>query len=1160
MSSLTVITGLPNSGKTTRLLARYRALLAENCPGAALWIAPTWRTAAAVRKRLLDAGLEGCFSPGVMTFDQFAETILHLVPEPIRPLSRLMKRHLVRQLIEDGRAEGRLTYFAPIAATGGLVDLVCDLIGELKRLEIWPEQFQAACAARGLSEKDRELLDIYQGYQQGLLEHHLYDAEGRFWSARDWLKKTWSANDSLPVSQIPWAKLRVVMVDGFTDFTRTQYEILGILAQRVEEMWISLPWEATPARGDLFHKPRKTLTELARRHPDLKRQDLPRPEPSPWPAMTHLEAALFGNPRHAQAAADTSGLEVLAAASQLGEIELIAARIKRLLVDGDPLGGEEGDRSMFSDRVEPVNHADSPKNGPVPARPVGGGRPVGADEIAVVFRQPQDRGGLVGEVFAARGIPVAFESGPLLARAPVVLALTTLLRLVVDDWPLNVLPVVLGSSYFRPAWPEWLEGKALAASDRMIRHLQVREGRQPLLQRLEVLARRESEVPVADAPEQQSARARTGGASGTPGSGTRDAAVAAALLGRLAAALDELPERATLAAWGQAWQRLAEQTGLLRTVQSDDPAAFEIADAAAWNCLQEALRESDQLARALGRESPELDRRAALAALMDLAGSQRMKSPGNDAGRVRILSAASVRGLKVPYLFLAGLCEKSFPSPEREDRLYSEADYQRLIEHGLPLVPRLERNAAEMLLFYEAVTRATRRLYLSYPALDDAAQPLSPSPYLKEVEQACGPGRIARTESSDLSPVPADDEPLSAAEFRVKAVATALDGDLALLAGLLQDERGGGHGVADGVVAGLLLSAQRQDRTSFSVAEGLLTSPVAERRLAADFSAERIFSATELEQYAACPYRYFLAKVLKAQPLEELELEVDYLERGRLAHALMAAFHRHVNQACGEPTSPATLSAEEYQQLLDQAMAEVLDPTASDGLGEVDRRLLLRWMADYRGQHQRYDAEWQTFQAPLRPEFFEVSFGQSLRGNGRPSTIEPLQLCCGEQTILIAGRIDRIDTGRVAGEVVFNVLDYKTGGAVRFSVEAVARGVALQLPLYALAVAEVVLADRDCVPWQAGYWYLSDNGFKPKQALKMYHEAAGGLEPDAAWEAMRALLAKTVAGLVRGMRGGQFPVWSNDPHCTGYCEYATVCRINQIRSLEKVWLPPVNKD
>ena len=119
-----------------------------------------------------------------MTFEQFAETILQQAPEPIRPISRFMKHHLIRQLIEERRAAGQLQHFKSIASTGGLVELVGELIGELKRLEIWPEDFERACAARGVARKDRELLDLYTAYQQLLREHQLYDAEGRFWSAR----------------------------------------------------------------------------------------------------------------------------------------------------------------------------------------------------------------------------------------------------------------------------------------------------------------------------------------------------------------------------------------------------------------------------------------------------------------------------------------------------------------------------------------------------------------------------------------------------------------------------------------------------------------------------------------------------------------------------------------------------------------------------------------------------------------------------------------------------------------------------------------------------------------------------------------------------------------------------------------------------------------
>ena len=130
-------------------------------------------------------------------------------------------------------------------------------IRELKRLEIWPEEFARAHGKSG-TKKDRELADLYTRYQERLTQHELYDAQGRFWSARAELRK----------GQVrPFERLRHVFVDGFTDFTRTEHEILEILAGRTESVSISLPLEQDSPRRDLFAKSRQTLEELARRHP-----------------------------------------------------------------------------------------------------------------------------------------------------------------------------------------------------------------------------------------------------------------------------------------------------------------------------------------------------------------------------------------------------------------------------------------------------------------------------------------------------------------------------------------------------------------------------------------------------------------------------------------------------------------------------------------------------------------------------------------------------------------------------------------------------------------------------------------------------------------------------------------------------------------------------
>jgi ATP-dependent helicase/nuclease subunit B len=1124
-AQVTILAGPPHSGKTTHLLDRYRAALAENLPGSALWLAPTHRSAADVRGRLLDGGLGECFSPGVTTFEKFAEAILQTAPEAIQPVGRAMQRQLVRRLIDRQQAGGRLRHFGPIAATGGLVELVCGWIRELKRLEIWPEHFREACRRLGLTDKDRELLEIYEAYQQALREHELYDPEGRFWSARDWLDRCREAARPWPT---PWDRLRLVVADGFTDFTRTQHEILQRLAERVEEVLVSLPLEEGAGREELFGKPRKTLAEFERRfgtpsstgvspvedgahgrdaRATLRVEWHARPERPVWPAMDHLEKALFADPRRRPPPPENiEGIEILAAAGRHGELRTIAARIKELLLSGE-------------------------------ARP---------GDVAVVLRSPSQSASLVREAFGRLGVPVAVEAGEPLGRSPALRALAGLLRLDLDDWPAEGLLAVLRSNYFRPPGIAWND-PAVAATERALRELQVARGRGELLGELEGAG--------LDAVE------------------------------RLATALDELPERAMPAGWAAAWRRLAEQTGLLAVMAEplDAPSLFGTTDLEAWNALIDALAEGERLSAWLGERPTELGRPEALGALDDLLAAETIGLGSDESGSVRVLSAQSVRALRVPYLFVAGLAEQSFPMPEPQSRLYGEAEAARLIEAGLPLVARSERSGEEMLLFYEVLSRASRRLVLSYPALDDKGEPLSPSPYLTEVEQAFAPARIARSEHVDLSPLPPEPDPLCASDFRLRAVDAALGGDESLLAGLARIGATAGlsssaqdqlAAMADNLLAALRLAWLRQQRDGFGPAEGMFVEEGLRGALASEYGPERVFAATDLESYATCPFRFLLERILRLGSLEEFDVESDAAERGLLAHALLANFHRRVNRELGRPGSPLELAEEQYERLLDQAFAAALSPEprspVKQTLREVDRRVLRGWMAGYRDQLAAYEQRWKDWEAPPAAELFEASFGRAPRrvapsagdnladaadAADPASTAEPLECTVGNETIRVSGRIDRIDSGRAGGTPVFNVIDYKTGSPPKFQYEEAERGLQLQLPLYAIAAAELLLGGRNPVPWAAGYWRLREKGFHHGGALIMYRLGKKGVEPEEAWDEFRLKLPAIVAGLIAGIRRGEFPVYSENDRCTGTCPMSTICRIGQVRSLEKTWEP-----
>ena len=569
----------------------------------------------------------------------------------------------------------------------------------------------------------------------------------------------------------------------------------------------------------------------------------------------------------------------------------------------------------------------------------------------------------------------------------------------------------------------------------------------------------------------------------------------------------------------------------------------------------------------MGRPDAQLSRREFLDHLKDVLRTVLLAVEYDEAGRVRVLSAESARHVTAPYVFVAGLSERAFPPATREDCLYGESETRELVAAGLPLVLQVDRRGHEMLLFYQVVTRATRRLVLSYPALDEAAQPLSPSPYLSEIERAFAPRAIARSGPPNLSAVPPTDEVFSPRDLRVRAVAGALEGESRLLAKLIDHPAAGPS--ARNVLAGLQTARARSRGESFGPFEGMIGSDAAHAVLAERFGPDRCWSPSQLEQYASCPFQFFAERVLGLEPIDEPALAVDYSGRGRMLHWLLAALHRRLNAQAGAHTLPNALTASRFAEQMSTLSGELLsdlksDRPLADGLLEIDVRRMAATLVDYHQQHARYDAFSAEWDEPLRPAHFEVSFGPRHGDDpdapGGPadtddplSSGEPFEFDCGGQTIRFAGRIDRIDLGRLAGQTVFAIVDYKSGRSESAKAKAIVEGMALQLPLYALA-AEKLLASFEAIPARVAYWHVAGQGCK--EAVVLHEHAGGKLRSSDAWRSLATLLPARVASLVRGVRLGQFPMASTDHRCTSRCPYSTVCRVNQVRSLGKQWQPP----
>lgn len=1084
---ITVVAGPARCGKTRRLLSAYRQVLASEPPGPALWLGPAYRTVAAVRQQLLVGGLPGCLSPNCLTFDQFARRVLERSDLPGRAISQSQSRQVLRDIVARSTRQGTLRYFAPIADKPGFLDLLAGFVQELKRLEIWPEEFAQACGRRA-REKERELGQLYAEYQRVLTEHGLYDAQGRFWAARGVLREG---------DFRPFDSLRHVFVDGFTDLTRTEHEMLELLASRAQSLTISLPWEEGTQRQELFARTVKTLDELKRRHRTLKVESMAARAGS-WLAQSHVERHLFANPRAVVAADDTTGIEILACAGAPQEIEVLAARIKQLLVEGDAASG-----------------------GPVPA-----------GDILVAFRSLEGIDDVVREIFTQFGIPFSVGVTPPLARSAVVQAAVGWLRLHAGDWPFRSLLAMLGHSYFRPEWSEWRDVGAVANTERLVRQLQLPRGRQQLLAAVDEMR--------------------------APG--------AAALLQRISAVFETLPSRATVGEWFIAVSQVMAELGVIaRPDQSRQSSPDELADAAAWRQLGASVESIARLSAWMAREPDRTTLNEFIEILQDVAAHETLPVAGDEAGRVRVLSAENARNLSAPYVFLAGLSERSFPPPDREDCLSNEIETGLLLSAGLPLVSAAERRSHEMLLFYELVTRATRQLILSYPALDATAQPLCPSPYLEELERACGKGRITTTQHLDLSGIPIEGQAYSVRDFRVRAVARLAEGQGGLLAGLRNDSAT--IATANNMIAGLLCAHERS-ASSYGTFEGMLRSPEVAAQLRARFGPERCWSPSQLEQYARCPFQFFLQRILHLQPLDEPALEADHRNRGWLLHWLLAKLHRDLN-ADGRRRSPTDDSQARFLTAAQKIVQEIEVESAANaslaaGMKQIDARRVHQWLLDYWRQHTKYDETTRAWPAPLRPAHFEVRFGPKhtpvvvdpgeIADTEDPlSSSEPFALECGDENVLFAGRIDRIDLGATAGQPLFTVVDYKSRPSARTKAEAVAAGYSLQLPLYALA-AEQLLAAQGALPFRAAYWHVGGKGHDDVVSFRV--EEDGELSIDSQWREQAGQLRRRVRSLIEGIRGGEFPMHSIDQQCTSFCDFSTICRVNHARALEKQWTPP----
>ncbi|MCC7155730.1 MAG: PD-(D/E)XK nuclease family protein [Bryobacterales bacterium] len=408
-------------------------------------------------------------------------------------------------------------------------------------------------------------------------------------------------------------------------------------------------------------------------------------------------------------------------------------------------------------------------------------------------------------------------------------------------------------------------------------------------------------------------------------------------------------------------------------------------------------------------------------------------------GRVFVSSIEEARGRTFDVVFLPGLAEGIFPRRAGEDPLLLDV-HRVKVEAGL--ATKDDRVAEERELLRIAAAAAGRRLVFSYPRIDvGQARPRVPSFYALEIMRAAEGGlpdlkafekRAASATRARLGwPAPEDrNQAIDDIEYDLARIA-----EIRALPAAARTGKGRYLVEANAILARALRTHWRRWSSRWTQSDGMVAPGAAARAVLDTHRLNaRAYSATALQQFATCPYRFFLYAIHQLREREEAAgiEQLDPLTRGALFHK---AQHELFVELRRRDLLP--LRASLMPDVLDLA-DKVLDEVAGQYAEELAPAIPRVWKteiedirSDLRGWLHDSRAgllEWM----PLHSEF---GFDTAVEGGFR-----------------LRGAVDLIE--EQAGKL--RVTDHKTGKKPVDGILYTGRGKVLQPLLYSLAVEAVL--------------------------------------------------------------------------------------------------------
>jgi RecB family exonuclease len=1044
MATVELLCGAARSGR-----ARYVDDLMRAHWGRAVLLVPTRRYARArVVQIVVEGGLEGAWAKPVRAFDDFVLDLLRAKGVDALRIDDVARRFLVEAAVGNLVEQGALAASGPGVETGGFVTHVMRVIAQLKQAAIEPEEFRG-CLGRKTQPTllDQAVAAAYEAYQAALRDAGVYDLPGLFWEAHTLCR------ERRPTAL---AGIDALHLDGFDDFTPSEFRLVEALAGHVALLTLGLNYDPHPDRKDLYAVPAKTARLIQSKLSPTVRVF----EESPAESFTEFASShLFWRDRTPLPKGLRCDMEIVPCADFVQEIETIGRRVKALLVDGK----------------------------------------ASLDEIAVVYRNVRAVAETVRAVFDEFGIPVRIIAAPTLAESAVCAFLLHVLE-TMHSWSRGDVVEVLCAPWF---CPEPAHDPALGAAFPLLsRMARILGGYQEWVARLEHLAGRIERGAGEDIERLLRRIPRARDAANALLAGVR----------RLHEWTGAIPDQAPPAAFALGVDDLITALGVESAVNAHPVDAVRAPESAALAVLRRLLA---SMALWHGNDARPESRTAFLARFREALQETCYPYPQPTDGVV-CLDAAAARHLRFDYVFFGGVNEGDVPSPPLSNAIYSESDLEALEQAGVALEGKRAHSERELLLFHHVFAMPRKHLCITWHLVSRRGQEKLPSPYVADLVELFEREDLQQPMPQANAFVPAPDMAASWRDLRNTAFAYPASGLRELFAEAFSP-----------AAAGAGIEAARYDATPFGVYDGVMAEQALLSRVAARFDENHVFSVNQIESYRACPFQFFVERLLDIEDVETPAAEFDPRERGTILHAVLQAFHEQFRDIpipeIPDEAARAAMAALTAGAFDTGAWRSI---TAPRGVLEVERRRMEDLLTRYLDiERERAEVRW-------KPRHFEVAFGD-VRGASADPLTRPEPFCLDTEAgrVRFAGRIDRIDVSDAAACLI----DYKTTIVVKR--KDINEGRSIQLAVYALALERFLMPGVSCA-----------EAFFVQPGREERREGLGRSDKKPLWEIREKAAVQTVAAAVKAARAGRFSPTPDDVKRTcPHCPARRVCRYEEAR-------------